>query len=72
MPTYTFQTDIEPGDAGQTTWANAVGTALNQLGPLVGDIPVFLSGTTPSATRFVQFKPVGSNGNVELWIEDGT
>jgi hypothetical protein len=35
MPTYSFSTSIAPGDSGQTTWANAVGAALNELGPLV-------------------------------------
>ena len=35
MPTYSFSTTIAPGDSGQTTWANAVGAALNELGPMV-------------------------------------
>lgn len=72
MPIYTFPTDIQPGDAGQTDWANSIGVALNALGPLVGNVPVFLGTSTPTTSTFVQFKPVGSNGLVELWIEDGT
>jgi hypothetical protein len=72
MPTYSFATDIEPGDAGQTDWANDVGLALNTLGPLVGNIPVYLGASTPTTITFLQFKPTGAPGLVELWIEDGT
>jgi len=35
MPVYSFPTNIQPGDTGQTSWANSIGTALNALGPLV-------------------------------------
>lgn len=35
MPVYAFPTNIQPGDTGQTVWANSIGTALNVLGPLV-------------------------------------
>ena len=72
MPTYSFPTNINVGDLGQVSWANSVGSALNQLGPLVGNVPVFISATTPTTTTFIQFKPIGSSGACELWIEDGT
>ncbi len=35
MPVYAFPTNIQPGDSGQTEWANSISTALNALGPLV-------------------------------------
>ena len=35
MPVYSFNTNIQVGDLGQVAWANSVGTALNELGPLV-------------------------------------
>lgn len=35
MPTYTFPTNIAVGDLGQTSWANSVSAALNELGPMV-------------------------------------
>lgn len=71
MPVYTFPTNIAIGDLGQVTWANSVGAALNSLGPLVGNTPIFISGSNPGTTTYIQFKPVGTNGLVELWIEDG-
>lgn len=72
MPNFAFPTNIAVGDLGQVAWANSIGGALNVLGPLVGNIPVFLTSGTPGGiTTYVQFKPVGTNGMVELWIEDG-
>jgi hypothetical protein len=70
MPSYNFPTDITPGDSGQTDWANEVGEALNELGPVVGNLPVFLGGTTPTPDKYLWLK-VPSSGLVELWIEDG-
>lgn len=35
MPVYAFPTNIQPGDTGQTVWANSISVALNALGPLV-------------------------------------
>lgn len=46
MPTYTFPTDIAPGDSGQTAWANAVSAALNYIGPAIGSDPDFAATIT--------------------------
>lgn len=70
MPIYSFPTNIQPGDIGQTTWANSISVALNALGPLVGNVPVFLAGTTPTTSTYIHFKSVGGNV-LEIWIEDG-
>jgi hypothetical protein len=69
MPAFNFSTNINVGDVGQTSWANSVSAALNQIGPLIGDVPVFYGTSTPTAARYIWFKDAG-NGIIELWVED--
>jgi len=69
VATHNFDTTINPGDAGQATWASGVSVALNNN---LGNVPVIMGTSTPSDATYIFFKTNPATGIVELWIEDGT